>query len=149
MNLWSDGGTNHGAHDGVARGISNMLVKTEYGQVEPYATKDGSQIRELMHPHQYGLDQIRLSLAEATVPPGKSTLLHRHLNADEIYHVTSGSGVMVLGRERFKVLTGDSILIPRGTPHRIENTEIVPLAIICCCSPPYAHEDTELLGDQS
>lgn len=126
-----------------------MLVKTEYDQVEPYRTKDGSQIRELIHPHQYGLDQIRLSLAEATVPAGKSTRLHRHGNTDEIYHVTSGAGVMVLGSERFKVLTGDSILIPQGTPHRIENTESVPLAIICCCSPPYAHEDTELLGNQT
>jgi mannose-6-phosphate isomerase-like protein (cupin superfamily) len=38
--------------------------------------------------------------------------------------------------------------IAPGTPHCIEALGEAPLRILCCCAPPYAHEDTELLeGD--
>ena len=48
-----------------------------YAAVTPYITKDGSVIRELMHPAVHG-NQLQ-SLAEATVQPGQRTQLHRHL----------------------------------------------------------------------
>jgi mannose-6-phosphate isomerase-like protein (cupin superfamily) len=37
------------------------------------------------------------------------------------------------------------VLIPPGTAHCVENTGTEPLVILCACSPPYAHEDTELI----
>jgi len=40
---------------------------------------------------------------------------------------------------------GDTICIPPGTPHCIENTGIEALHLLCCCAPAYAHDDTELL----
>ncbi len=45
-----------------------MQLKTEYEKIEPYITKDGSIIRELMHPAVHG--NSKQSLAEATVPAG-------------------------------------------------------------------------------
>ena len=60
--------------------VIGMLIKTEYSKIQPYATKDGSIIRELMHPNVH------------------------------------------------------------------ENTGTVPLKILCCCAPPYSHDDTELLN---
>ncbi|WP_244603401.1 hypothetical protein [Methanococcoides sp. NM1] len=68
---------------------------TEYSQVEPFTTKDGSTIRELMHPNIGGSNSQ--SLAEATVPVGCKTLEHRHHGSEEIYHITTGSGLMTLG----------------------------------------------------
>jgi mannose-6-phosphate isomerase-like protein (cupin superfamily) len=121
------------------------MTKTEYEKVQPYVTKDGSVIRELMHPGVHGDGDSTLSLAEATVPPGSETFLHRHRDSEEIYHITEGTGNMVLGGERFKVTMGDTILIPRCIPHKIENTEKTPLKLLCCCSPPYSHDDTELI----
>jgi mannose-6-phosphate isomerase-like protein (cupin superfamily) len=118
-------------------------LKTSYSQIPAYDTKDGSEIRELMHPSGHG--NRNQSLAEATVLPGTRTLLHRHRLTEEIYHVTSGSGRMTLGDETFDIVTGDSVLIPPGTPHCIEAVGTTPLRILCCCSPAYAHEDTELL----
>jgi mannose-6-phosphate isomerase-like protein (cupin superfamily) len=44
------------------------------------------------------------------------------------------------------VVAGDTVLIPPGTPHRIENTGTGELKILCACAPAYAHGDTELLG---
>lgn len=118
-------------------------MKTGYAEAAPYVTRDGSEIRELMHPSLHG--NRRQSLAEATVQPGGRTQLHRHVLTEELYHVTAGSGIMTLGDTCMKVGAGDTVLIPPGTPHRIEATGTEPLRILCCCSPPYSHEDTELL----
>jgi mannose-6-phosphate isomerase-like protein (cupin superfamily) len=118
-------------------------MKTTYASVDPYVTKDGSEIRELMHPSVQG--NRAQSLAEATVPPGAETLLHRHRLTEELYHVTAGSGLMTLGDRAFEVRAGDTICIPPGTPHRIRNTGATPLKILCACTPAYSHEDTELV----
>jgi mannose-6-phosphate isomerase-like protein (cupin superfamily) len=52
---------------------------------------------------------------------------------------------MVLGDESFPVAPGDTVLIPPGMPHCIENLGEEPLVLLCCCAPAYAHSDTELL----
>ena len=122
-------------------------MKVSVGGIEPHVTKDGSIIRELIRPeHQEG---ACMSLAEATVPEGGSTVSHIHRKSQEIYHIISGMGFMALGKMRFKVETGDSILILPGTPHHIENTGTGSLRILCCCHPPYDDGDTDLLGDNS
>jgi mannose-6-phosphate isomerase-like protein (cupin superfamily) len=118
-------------------------VKTRYEQIQPYVTKDGSEIRELMHPAVHG--NSNQSFAEAIVAPGRATRLHRHRATEEIYHITAGEGSMRLGETVFPVHVGDTICIPRGTPHCIENSGSVPLRILCACSPAYSHEDTELM----
>lgn len=123
-----------------------MSLKTTLGAVEAYITKDGSEIRELLHPSQHAVRQQ--SLAEAVIPPGVATLRHRHAITEEIYHVTQGAGVMTLGDERFAVTVGDSIAIPPGTPHCIENTGNAVLHILCSCAPAYSHADTELLPNE-
>lgn len=120
-------------------------MKTRLCEVTPYLTKDGSAIRELMHPAVHG--NQKQSLAEAVLPPGARTLLHRHHETEELYHVTAGEGLLTLGEETFKVSAGDTALIRPGTPHCIEALGEAPLHILCCCSPAYRHEDTELLEE--
>ena len=120
-----------------------MAIKTEYGNVPPYTTKDGSLIRELMHPDVHG--NKMQSLAEATVSEGSSTKLHRHKWSEEIYHILEGKGIITLGNEQFEITAGDTVCIPPGTKHRIKNIARKRLKIMCCCSPPYSHEDTGLL----
>lgn len=118
-------------------------MKTVYRDIAAYVTKDGSEIRELMHPSRHG--GRAQSLAEATVPAGGRTLLHRHGRTEELYHVSAGRGRMTLGDARFDIAPGDTVLIPPGTPHCVEAADDAALVILCCCSPAYAHEDTELL----
>lgn len=116
---------------------------THYEQINPYHTKDGSMIRELMHPREHG--NRRQSLAEATIHPGQITTLHKHLRAEELYHVVNGRGIMTLGGDRFAIRAGDTIPIAPGTPHQVANDTALPLVILCCCAPPYSHDDTLLL----
>jgi len=118
-------------------------MKTSYRDIQGFITRDGSEIRELMHPVHHG--NRAQSLAEAIVASGQRTTLHRHHHSEELYHVTAGRGHMTLGDEHFELRPGDTICIPPGTPHCIENTGNVSLHILCCCSPPYSHDDTELL----
>lgn len=116
---------------------------SSYNHITPFITKDGSLIRELMHPTIHGNRQQ--SLAEALLPVGGSTLPHRHLQSEEIYHFTAGTGHMRLGNEEFMVAAGDTVCIPPGTLHALVNRGDEELRLLCCSSPPYSDEDTELL----
>lgn len=120
-----------------------MSDRTHYAGIPAYRTKDGSEIRELMHPAVHG--NRAQSLAEATVPAGGCTRLHRHVQSEELYHITAGKGLMTLGERCFPVNAGDTVCIAPGTAHCIENTGDTPLLILCACSPAYSHDDTELL----
>lgn len=111
--------------------------------VSPYVTRDGSEVRELMHPAVHG--NRNQSLAEATIRPGGVTRLHKHRHSEELYHIVSGAGRMTLADKVFSVSAGDTICIAPGVAHMVKNTENQDLVILCCCAPPYDHADTELL----
>jgi mannose-6-phosphate isomerase-like protein (cupin superfamily) len=113
-----------------------------FDQREPFITLDGSEIRELAGiPTGNAANQ---SLAEATVPPGAATGAHYHRTSEEIYLFTAGTGRMILGGEEAAVRAGDCVVIPPGTEHQLVNDGTEPLVLLCCCSPPYSHEDTVL-----
>ena len=111
-------------------------------KVEPFTTKDGSEIRELL---AYRNSCIRnQSLAEARLPAGASTTGHHHVKTEEIYYVLEGEGMMQIGEEQCPVGMGDAIAIPPGAFHQITNTGRATLKFLCCCAPSYEHEDTIL-----
>ncbi len=121
----------------------NQKQVTHYDEIEPFITKDGSVIRELMHSLQHASKQQ--SLAEARLPVGRKTLLHKHHHTEELYYITQGKGLMTLAEDTFEVAPGDTVCITPGISHCIENIGENELALLCCCSPPYSHEDTEIL----
>ncbi len=104
-------------------------------RAEPFATKDGSTIRELHHTSVQ-------SLAEALLEPGQATQRHYHARTEEIYLVTKGSGELEVDGETRRVRPGDAILIPPGAWHTLENDGTSELTVLCMCAPPYPHEDT-------
>jgi mannose-6-phosphate isomerase-like protein (cupin superfamily) len=106
---------------------------TSISEAEPFTTKDGSTIRELHHTRAQ-------SLAEARLEPGRSTERHYHRRSEEVYFLLEGAAEMELDGDRRSVGPGDAVLIPPGAWHRI--TAVDALRFLCCCSPPYAHEDT-------
>jgi len=118
------------------------IVRTRQTEITPFITKDGSQVRELIHPKVHG--NQRQSLAEAVVPPHGATHPHRHLKSEEIYHVLEGEGRLALAETAIVIAKGDSVYIPPRTVHSLVNLRSVPLRILCCCSPPYDHDDTVL-----
>ena len=108
----------------------------------PFITADGSSIRELAGiPAGNAANQ---SLAEATVPPGSATIEHYHRTSEEIYLFLSGMGTMQLDGDEAPVRAGDCVVIPPGAVHKLRNPGAEPLVLLCCCAPPYSHEDTVL-----
>ena len=91
-----------------------MIIKTKYFNIQSYITKDSSEVRELMHPDIF--PRLNQSLAEAILPAGGETILHTHLKSEEIYHITGGGGVMLLGNEKTNIAAGDTIFIPAALP---------------------------------
>ena len=104
----------------------------------PFTTKDGSTIRSILDRTNAPVE--KQSLAEATVPAGLSTQRHYHRLSEEFYFILEGMGTMEIDGAIKKVGPGDAILIPAGAWHQIEAIE--PLRFLCCCAPPYSHDDT-------
>ena len=121
-----------------------MIIRRR-DEAEPFRTKDGSMIRSLLD--RANAPVRNQSLAEATIPAGCRTQPHYHARAEEFYYVIEGEGLMRIGDEEQPVGPGDAILIPPGAVHTLLNTGPGPLRILCCCAPPYSHEDTFFAKD--
>ncbi|HPA18901.1 MAG TPA: cupin domain-containing protein [Verrucomicrobiae bacterium] len=104
----------------------------------PFTTKDGSAIRSILDRSNAPVQNQ--SLAEASLPAETATRPHLHRASEEFYFILEGHGQMTLGTEIRDVHPGDAILIPPGQRHAIRAR--TPLRFLCCCAPPYSHEDT-------
>ena len=116
-----------------------MIVQNLEAQV-PFTTHDSSTIRSILDRTNAPVE--RQSLAEATLVDGAATQRHHHKISEEFYFVLEGSGEMELNGETRVLRPGDAVLIPPGAWHRI--VALSPLRMLCCCAPPYSHEDTYL-----
>lgn len=119
------------------------MITSSNKNTQQYQTKDGSIIRERVHPKLH--HNKNQSLAEAIIPAHTRTALHYHKDSEEIYYVIEGCGEMQLNNEKFMIHPGDSIVIKPGSHHGLNNPYDKDLVILCCCSPAYSHEDTFLL----
>ena len=114
-----------------------MIVLNVSSQ-KPFTTKDGSQIRSILDCANAPVRNQ--SLAEASIPAGSSTDRHYHKKSEEFYFLLKGEGTMEIDGESRPVAPGDAILIPPGAWHQI--TASTALRFLCCCAPPYSHDDT-------
>ncbi|MES2708785.1 MAG: cupin domain-containing protein [Verrucomicrobiota bacterium] len=114
--------------------IQNLADQT------PFTTADGSTIRSILDRTNAPVREQ--SLAEATLPPGGSTQRHCHRVSEELYFLLEGAGLMEIDGGTREVGPGDAILIPAGAWHQITAASAAPLRFLCCCAPPYSHDDT-------
>ena len=121
----------------VGRLRADMEIRNKADQ-KPFTTKDGSTITSLLDSANAPVKNQ--SLAEARIQPGQGTERHYHKDSEEFYYITSGKGLMEIDGEEKEVSVGDAILIPAGAWHEIRAVE--ELVFLCCCAPPYRHEDT-------
>lgn len=116
-----------------------MIVRP-LSEQPPFTTADGSTIRSLLDLGNAPV--AKQSLAEATLPASGATQRHYHRLSEEFYFILEGQGLMEIDGETRPVGPGDAILIPPGAWHQIRSGEAAPLRFLCCCAPPYSHDDT-------
>ncbi|QTX33408.1 cupin domain-containing protein [Aminithiophilus ramosus] len=111
-----------------------------------YRTLDASSIVEIFHPDVAA--GLPYSLAEATVAPGETTIIHLHRGTFEIYYVLEGSGTMEVEGWSRPLSVDEAVLIPPESRHRIAAGE-KGLRFLCICSPGYRHEKTVLFEGET
>ena len=116
-----------------------------YEDLEPFTTKDGSEIREWAG--RAAAPAVNQSLAEASLPPGGATTEHFHRLSEELYLVTEGAGRLRIEDEERELRRGDCAVIPPGARHKLWNTGAGVLRVVCACAPAYSHDDTVLTED--
>ena len=81
-----------------------------------------------------------IHLAIATIPPGKSSSAHFHVNCESAIYVLSGNGIFIAGEKldkHNKINEGDFIYVPPNAPHKPVNTNNdAPLILIVSRNQP-------------
>ncbi len=72
--------------------------------------------------------------------PGAHVESHVHAVQEQIYHVLSGEGILVLDGERRLVRASDVTYIPPGVVHEFHCTGNEPLLFLVITSPPTDEE---------
>jgi mannose-1-phosphate guanylyltransferase/mannose-6-phosphate isomerase len=83
----------------------------------------------------------RFQVKRLTVEPGKRLSLQKHFHRAEHWIVVNGTALVTRGDEQVLVRENESIYIPLGMAHRLENPGKVPLNLIEVQSGAYLGED--------
>jgi mannose-1-phosphate guanylyltransferase/mannose-6-phosphate isomerase len=83
----------------------------------------------------------RFQVKRITVKPGATLSLQKHYHRAEHWVVVHGTALVQRGEERMLLRGNESIYIPIGTEHRLENPGKLPLQLIEVQSGAYLGED--------
>lgn len=83
----------------------------------------------------------RFQVKRITVKPGAKLSLQKHYHRAEHWVVVHGTAIVQRGEERMLLRENESVYIPIGTEHRLENPGKLPLQLIEVQSGPYLGED--------
>lgn len=115
-------------------------------KVSPLVSQHGEIIYELIG-RAVGEATERHSVAYVVIPPGKSSLLHYHPQAEESYYILQGEGRLYLAGEETAVHPGQAILIPPPQPHKIVNVGQTDLILLAVCVPAWEPTNTIYLEE--
>lgn len=83
----------------------------------------------------------RYQVKRITVKPGAKLSLQKHYHRAEHWTVVSGTAIVTKGTEEIMLKEDESVYIPLGEMHRLENPGKIPLELIEVQSGPYLGED--------
>jgi mannose-6-phosphate isomerase-like protein (cupin superfamily) len=115
------------------------MICVDVDSIGPIQGGEGSQIRQIFHPHNTMLG-IRFSIVKCTVAPARKSKKHI-LKSSEIYYVTRGSGVLYVGDEVCQLKENQAVYVPPHSEQFVENTASTPLEFLCIVDPAWRKED--------
>jgi mannose-6-phosphate isomerase-like protein (cupin superfamily) len=78
-----------------------------------------------------------LALTWVDCPPGSQQQVHRHTTQEQVYVITRGRGLMIVGKEEQEVDAGTLVFVPPRTGHAIRNTSEELLTYVSATAPPF------------
>ena len=86
-------------------------------------------------------DEINYKLKRIEVDPGGRLSYQYHKKRSEVWIIIEGMGLVTLDGKIKKYKSGDTIMIPQGKKHRVENKENQKLVFIEVQTGTYFGED--------
>ncbi len=90
----------------------------------------------------------RFKVKRITVKPGAKLSLHQHFNRAEHWIIVSGTALVIKGNEKIVLKEDQSIYIPVGVLHKMENPGRIALELIEIQSGSYLGEDDIIRFDK-
>lgn len=107
------------------------------GEQAWYEAADKAVAREIISPRNSSVESM--SIAEIKVPVGVEVVPHHHI-MEEVYHVISGTGLMMVEDSYEQLVGGDTVLIKPHQWHNIKNNGDEELLLVVTCVPTWAPE---------
>ena len=83
----------------------------------------------------------RFQVKRISVRPGRKLSLQKHYHRAEHWVVVAGTAIVERDGERLLLRENESVYLPLGCVHRLENPGMIPLTLIEVQSGPYLGED--------
>ena len=119
-------------------------VKELVSELKALQASEAVNHRRVYRPwgHYEGVDAgERFQVKRIVVAPGAKLSLQRHMHRAEHWVVVRGTAAVTIGTEGRNVHENESIYIPAGTVHRLENPGKIPLELIEVQTGSYLGED--------
>jgi mannose-1-phosphate guanylyltransferase/mannose-6-phosphate isomerase len=143
-----------GARDLVVVATSDAILVADKKEVQNVKTvvqrlKRAGRAEAESRPRQYrpwGYFQPlqsghRFQVKRLMVKPGEKLSLQRHFHRSEHWIVVNGTALVTRDGEQFMVRENESVHLPMGCVHRLENPGCIPLNLIEVASGSYLGED--------
>jgi mannose-1-phosphate guanylyltransferase/mannose-1-phosphate guanylyltransferase/mannose-6-phosphate isomerase len=124
-----------GADQGVSKIVSALKAAGTAAATESPWVHRPWGFYQLLHAGE------RFQVKQITVNPGARLSLQRHRHRAEHWVVVNGSALVTRDGEEFTVAENESVFLPKGCLHRLENRTADPLNLIEVQSGSYLGED--------
>ena len=119
-------------------------VKKIVERLKARGVKQATEHRRMYRPwgHYEGLIQgDRFQVKKIGVRPGEKLSLQKHFHRAEHWVVVNGTAIVERDAERILLRENESVYLPLGCVHRLENPGMIPLTLIEVQSGAYLGED--------
>ncbi|MFT8642762.1 MAG: mannose-1-phosphate guanylyltransferase/mannose-6-phosphate isomerase [Acetobacter orientalis] len=127
------------SHRDRAQDVKKMVTRLkEAGR--PEATKHNRMYRPWGF-YESLIEGDRFQVKRIHVEPGQKLSLQKHFHRAEHWVVVAGTAIVTRDKDNILVRENESIYLPLGAVHRLENPGKIPLTLIEVQSGPYLGED--------
>ncbi|MCE2565726.1 mannose-1-phosphate guanylyltransferase/mannose-6-phosphate isomerase [Komagataeibacter sp. FNDCF1] len=119
-------------------------VKTILAQIKKAGRKEAASHARCYRPwgfYETLIEGSRFQVKRIVVEPGRKLSLQKHFHRAEHWVVVEGTAHVVRNEETILVRENESVYLPLGAVHRLENPGRIPLTLIEVQSGPYLGED--------